>query len=407
MTRRSEATLGSLIKAAREKSGLTLDALAAHAGISRSSLISVEKGREVSILTVRSILMVQELDIPPEVRSAYAPDTSSLNAWLAPGFSPLDFFRAMRSVLRGAGGLVEQSYLYYDHAGAADWAAIASQEQYQEAHRVVPLDRAAAAISKMCGRGADIIALGPGDGRLETRFVGHLADLLPQPALRFYLLDISQPLLAEAYRHASSALGRHSGISPVAILGDFHALPQYTQLSYSASSAPRKKVIALLGGTMGNLEDERRFVRESLCGFAAGTLLLLDYPVCFAPADQPDQVRSRDPWLSRGTAWRDRAAQFWSGPLRRYVPGCTGVDVRMDLAPASAATVPGSYTVEALARVSSDGHPDREFSIFRMRRYSPIPLASALRELGWDPLDGWAYGQDVGYPRALALFSKR
>src|SRR5205085_4897247 len=137
------------------------------------------------------------------------------------------------------------------------------------------------------------------------------------------------------------------------------------------------------------------------------TLLLLDYPCCFAPADQPDRIRSSDPWLASGgrVAWRERVLQFWTGPLLRYVPGCAGVDVRLELGLAPAAcSIPGSYAVEAMARVQVRGEMDREFSVFRLKRYEPLALSRALRELGWDPLDGWAYGADVGYPRPLALF---
>jgi hypothetical protein len=97
---------------------------------------------------------------------------------------------------------------------------------------------------------------------------------------------------------------------------------------------------------------------------------------------------------------------FWSGPLRRYVPGCQGVDIRMELNPA-VSPVPGSYAIEARARVRVAGEADREFSVFRLKRHDPQGLARALRDAGWDALDGWPYGADVGYPRALSLFSKR
>ena len=35
--------------------------------------------------------------------------------------------------------------------------------------------------------------------------------------------------------------------TPVAILGDFHCLPQYGQLSYESPAAPRRKIVLLLG----------------------------------------------------------------------------------------------------------------------------------------------------------------
>jgi hypothetical protein len=97
---------------------------------------------------------------------------------------------------------------------------------------------------------------------------------------------------------------------------------------------------------------------------------------------------------------------FWTGPLRRYVPGFRSVAIAMELSP-SLSTIPESYTIEARARVHVDGGADRTFSIFRIKRYQPIALAGAFRELGWEGIDGWPYGAEVGYPRALHLFMKR
>jgi hypothetical protein len=72
---------------------------------------------------------------------------------------------------------------------------------------------------------------------------------------------------------------------------------------------------------------------------------------------------------------------FWSGPLRRYVPGCQGVDIRMELN-VSASPVPGSYAIEARARVHVAEEADKEFSVFRLKRHDPHGLARALREVG-------------------------
>jgi len=82
--------------------------------------------------------------------------------------------------------------------------------------------------------------------------------------------------------------------------------------------------------------------------------------------------------------------------------------VRLELVQgAAASTIPGGYAAEAMAQVLVRGEPAREFSVFRIRRYDSLALARALRELGWDHLDGWPYGADVGYPRALSLLMRR
>ncbi len=402
--------LGTLIRAARQQAHLSRGALAQHCGLSESTLKNVERGKEFTAATLRAILQVRELGLPEDLALHHGVETAQPNAWYAPGFAPVHEFQKMLQVLQGQGGLVEQSHLYFDHASAADWTAISSQQDYADAHRVMPLDRAASAIFRAVGeRGLDVIALGPGTGHLETRLVALLAEQLARPAIRYYLLDISQPLLAEAYRLAAHTLALYEGITPIAVQGDFHALPQYGQMLYSVPSAPRRQVVALLGGTFANLENEVRFIRDSLCGFSPGTLLLLDYPCTFAAVDRPEEIRQKDPWLSaqgKPSAWRDRVMAFWSGPLRRYVPGFESVDIRMELN-LGCSPIPGSYAVEARARVQVSGGQAREFSIFRIKRHESLALAKALREIGWDPMDGWPYGKDVGYPRTLYLFAKR
>jgi transcriptional regulator with XRE-family HTH domain len=385
-------------------------ALAKHAGISPGTLKNVERGKRISPATLRAILQVRELGLSEDHAAHLGIETAQPNAWYAPGFAPVGEFRKMLQVLQGHGGIVEQTYLYLDHASAAGWCDIASQQDYADTQHVMPLDRAACAIFRAAGdRGLDVIALGPGTGHLETRLVALLAEQLHHPAIRFYLLDISQPLLAEAYRHASHRLGIFQGITPIAVQGDFRGLPQFGQILYSVPSAPRKQVVMMLGGTFGNLENEIRFVRDSLCGFSPGTMLLLDFPCPFAPADQPDEIRRKDPWLSgsgRPSSWRDRVMAFWIGPLRRYVPDFESAEIRMELNLGSS-PVPGSYSVEARARVQVRSGPAREFSIFRLARHDSLGLVRTLREIGWDPMDGWPYGKEVGYPRTLYLFTRR
>lgn len=114
----------------------------------------------------------------------------------------------------------------------------------------------------------------------------------------------------------------------------------------------------------------------------AGTRLLLDCPLCFAPADLPAEVRARAPWLAAASGpaatagaggagpapcaerigWRERGLAFWTGPRRRYVPGCSAVEVRLDLGASPGASSvpgawrqlrPGAYAVEATARALS------------------------------------------------------
>ena len=57
--------------------------------------------------------------------------------------------------------------------------------------------------------GPDVIGLGCGDGHKDVRLVQHLLAGPDSPAVRLFLLDLSQPLLAHAFRTATLALPEH------------------------------------------------------------------------------------------------------------------------------------------------------------------------------------------------------
>ena len=63
--------------------------------------------------------------------------------------------------------------------------------------------------------------------------------------------------------------------------------------------------------------------------------------------------------------------------------------------------------MEARARMQGAEGAAREFSVFLIKRLDTLALARTMKEIGWAPVDGWPYGQEVGYPRALYLFCKR
>jgi hypothetical protein len=67
--------------------------------------------------------------------------------------------------------------------------------------------------------------------------------------------------------------------------------------------------------------------------------------------------------------------------------------------------VPGSYGVDARARVRSASGEEREFSVYYSRRYDPTRLQQALSREGWDLVDMWNYGGE-GNPCKLFLLRK-
>ncbi len=410
---------GRMLRQRRKAANLSRLELARLAGISESTIKNLETGRRPPTAMVLARLMaVVELGLEPS--SAFwqhpsaEPDADkgpTLNCWLAPGFEPLKMLKELVMQVNGRGGHIEQSHMYLDHMSAACWCAIADQEDYAQAYSGIPVDRAAAQILSCAGgAGLDVLSLGCGDGKLDVRLVQHLLGRVEHGDLRLYLLDISQPLLSVAYKHAADTLADRRGVSICAIQGNFHHLPRYTQLLYTPERAHRRRVVTMFGGTFANLENEIFFIRNSLVGFATGDLLLLDMPLTFAPVEQPDEIRRNDPRLKggNGLGWQRKDEDFLTGPIRRYARDVTSVDLDVELDTTSC-PVPGSYSVEVLARVKSATGGEREFSVFRFKRYDALKLIKCLKQLGWDPVDGWRYGDDprLSYPRLFYLFRRR
>ncbi len=403
------------LRAAREAAHLTLPQLARRAGLSASTLKNFESGRRLpSRSSLHLLLGVPELRLhglsPQDPDPAFVP-----NCWLAPEFDPIKMARELERQLNGRGGHLDQTHLYLDPLSAACWCALAEEEGYLAARAEMPLDRAALQARRCAGTaGLDVIGLGSGDGKDEVRLVHLLArqgDLDGTGArdLRLYLLDISQPLLGAAYRHADSLLTPY-GVTVFAIQGDFHNLSRYTQLLWSPERSHRRRLVCLFGNTMANLQNEILFVRNSLIGFAPGDLLLLNVPLVCAPADQPEEVLRKDPRLSGRlpeslSGIQGRYEEWLTGPIRRYCKGVQEVKLSTHLDTASC-PVPGSYAAEVRATVRLQGGEEKSFSLIYLKRYDVLKLVECMRQQGWAPVDGWQYAE-AHHPRVLYLFQKQ
>ncbi len=145
------------------------------------------------------------------------------------------------TLLNGQGGSVEQTYAYLDPKSALNWFGLSNQSSYSTVYREsLPLGPLAAKMLERDSHGRmDIIALGAGDGKQEVRLVQHLLEQIEGKSskahadLSLYLVDISQPLLSEALRHANTSLVGRSVMTVWAVQGNFHHLPRDTQLHYA------------------------------------------------------------------------------------------------------------------------------------------------------------------------------
>lgn len=305
---------------------------------------------------------------------------------------------------------VDPGSLYLDPQGAAAYLAMVQDPAYAVRLRNTrPLGKLAQIIARETQRaGLEIVALGPGDAREEVHLLRSLISLGKRPDYRLFLLELSQPLLGVAFRHVADALHDQAGVSYFAMQGDFRDLPRYPQLCYTPAQSRRRRLVCMFGYTVGSLDDELAFFRRSLAKLTSGDLLALDLQLCAAPADQPDEIRRKEPDL-RGPV-SSREALWLTGPLRRRLQGQGVRDVRLTRALRPGGQVPGSYTIETVAQVEVQGGgaaDPRQLVVRRDRRYDPALLSGALATLGWEPLCTLRYGPAGSDPVAAVLLLRR
>jgi hypothetical protein len=242
-----------------------------------------------------------------------------------------------------------------------------------------------------------VIALGCGDGVSETHLTGYLVEAQAR-SVELCLLDISQPLLSYAYQHAADVLASLPNVDVWAIQGNFHHLPLYAEFFASNPQKRRRRLFCMLGGTLANLDEELRFLRQSLLTCVEGDLLLLDVPLVGAAGDQPAELRQCDKLLADGVP--PPYAAWLGGPIWRHAREVTGIDFSWEVE--TRCSVPGSYALLAVAAVRASKRGDRRFSLFRFSRYDPAKLAVCLSEIGWEEMGAVAYAGE----HSLRLYKK-
>ena len=412
---------GARLRTRREAGGLTRDQLARLAGVADSTIRNLETGRH---RPTRQILMrlqsVPDLGIPSPVADPSAALATSpgeeegigsfaCNCWFAPEYDSIQMAQDMVQSLNGRGGHVEQTHLYIDPASAAAWCAVTAQEAWQGGPGYVAMTECVRYVKELVdGSGLDIISLGPGEARDEVRLV----QTLSQEGLshiRLFLLDISQPLLSNGYRHAAQVLGDLGGVAVYAIQGNFHNLQRYTALLHTPERAHRRRIVCLFGNTFANLQNEILFVRNSLMGFAPGDFLLFSVGETMAPADKPEEILSKDRLLAGKTAetmstGRSLQDRMFCDLLRRYIHGLKSTEIKsvLDFA---ACPIPGSYAADIRATVKMTSGESKHFSIAYLKRYERRLLDETMIREGWQPVAHWRSAKDY-HPRLLLLYQR-
>jgi len=409
---------GRLLRDKRNAAGLSRVQLARRAKLSDATVKFTETARHPpSRTTLIRLIGISELKLcwadvpgqplPPSVETSNPPLRAEstglpaqLNCLLTPSADSLPLIADLARFLNGAGGYVEQTHAYLDHYSAADYLALCKNSLAATTLRNrMPLRELAQRIVAASDRASlQVIALGAGDGHQETCLVTHLLEA-SAPGVELCLLDISQPLLSCAYRHAADQLAAAPNVRVWAIQGNFHHLPLYTELHRPPTRRRNRRLITMLGGTLAHLDHEPRFLRQSLLACEADDLLLLDVPLASAPCDEPLQIKARDRLFVGGVP--APYATWLGGPIWRHCKEVERVDFHWCLE--TRCPVPGSYALHAVATVKSSRHVDHQFSLFRFGRYDPKRLADCLNELGWNELAAISYGGE----HSLRLYCKR
>ena len=328
------------------------------------------------------------------------------NFYLIPGYNPIRLSKKLEAQFHGSGGLIEQSGLYINPSGAAAWMAIASQAEYLDIRANAPFQDIAKYIVDyhlQNVQSLDVWALGPGDGRNETQFAQHLLFCLGD--IRFILLDVSFALLEHAYHHAVSTLGSANAHRIYGVCGDMHDINQrpYSQLYTQEGTKKTRRIVALIGRTLGSIENELLFIKNSLSGFAKDDLLLLDVCKTFAPAEDEQLVQAHDPRLAHTYSPEFDAAyaEFFADSIYHY---CRNLEMLHFFQERDFGCdyIPGSYTVAMRAKIKRKNQAQKSFTLMQYKRYDTPKLVLELEKYGWHGLAGWDYGVNC----VMYLFKK-
>ena len=236
----------------------------------------------------------------------------------------------------------------------------------------------------------DVLVLGVGEGRQDIYLATRLLRA-GDPASSLGLVDLSEPLLTAAYVHAAESLPH---VAVWALLADLEELSSYADL---LSLLDRQRVIVLLGGTLGEIEDELRFLRYGLAFCTAGDLLVLDVPLS---AGGDNAVRSK----RQGAAAQQRldAAAAWL--TTALSPYSDGEPLAWSLRLNSGEGIRGSYSWTAVASGHASSGPCA-IELWRCKYYESAPLIEQLYALGWEHVAACAYGGPL--PGELQVYRRR
>jgi L-histidine Nalpha-methyltransferase len=238
---------------------------------------------------------------------------------------------------------------FYDERGCELFEAITRVPEYYptRAERAI-LERYAHDIARATDADT-LVELGSGTSEKTRLLLGALSEA--GTLRRFVPFDVSEPTLRGA---ASSIEAEYAGVEVHAVVGDFeHHLPLLP--------GGGKRVVAFLGGTIGNLTPDKRksFLAEVAAGLAPGDALLLGTDLVKDPARLEaayDDAAGVPAEFNRNVLRvlnRELGADFAPEQFEhvaRWLPEPEWIEMRLRAPEAQTATVPGlDVTVEFAA----------------------------------------------------------
>ena len=385
--------LAERLRQFRRTQQITSVELARNAGISSHALHLIENGKVMpSMETIERLARATKLD-PGWRGFGVSANGLAPHITVAPGFDGDSFVTALLSLLKGSTGVIDDVYKYLDSTGAHEWRALLQQPDFSNVVASFPMAELLDCLASLIGVDdpVDIVGLGCGTAEREITVIKKLL-ARRRRNLRLLLLDISTNLLGSAVQ-ASDEFSRAHSVPIMALLGDFHSLPEYAHLL--TGDYPRRRVITMFGLTFSNLDNEIQFLRRSMGWVNHEDLLILDVPSAATESPDRAEIIRRDRTLARkrGGDWHSAAFRFLTGPLRRNLDHVVDIEIQTELDQASC-VIPGSYAVVHNALVKLQSGEEKQFVIGYSKRYVLEKLAGSMKGEGWTLVNGFHYGAD-------------
>ena len=301
-----------------------------------------------------------------------------------------DYVVARDEILRHVkrGQLVPARFLYSSDSGANNWLRLCEDPSSRHYHEAVEFwagragKQLADGIRNELGRDDfNYVSLGCGDGLKDAyllrHWLGAKADIIYSP------YDTSLPLLSRASRRvldevASRARGR---LYINALLADFNQLSP-TSGVFRQRASPN--VVALLGNSLGNLEEEPKLLRTVRDRLSSEDLLVLEV-----------RLNSGERSCDEGVASRELA--FYFGALHDL--GVSLDSGRMTCnAAQNVSKIPGTVTyVVGYSGLELDGLSYAEVTLANIHLYAPEEFRRTLEQVGFEIVATRYGGWDDGF----------